>query len=90
MKTISKSIFSNLISVKVDNSAASRVVRRHHGEEHPVSEVNHVRQVCIDLHPKTPAKFSECVLSLSSLEVASDVVEPICQVAPFPRYTAYA
>ena len=43
------------------------------------------RSVCVDMYPKNPAKFSECVLSLTALEVASNSVDSICQISQFPR-----
>ena len=74
-------------TVKVDKSASAEVAQRYPGVhiEHTVSEVNHVRSVCVDMYPKNPAKFSECVLSLTALEVASNSVDSICQVSQFPR-----
>jgi len=57
--------------------------------EHSVSEVNHVKQVCVDMYPKNPAKFSECVLSLTGLEVATRNVDDVCKV-PFPRCQSLA
>lgn len=79
---------SLLIGVlKVDKSASAEVAQRYPGVhiEHTVSEVNHVRSVCVDMYPKNPAKFSECVLSLTALEVASNSVDSICQISQFPR-----
>jgi len=79
---------SLLIGVlKVDKSASTEVAQRYPGVhiEHTVSEVNHVRSVCVDMYPKNPAKFSECVLSLTALEVASNSVDSICQISQFPR-----
>lgn len=42
------------------------------------NEVSHIRQVCIENYPKNPAKFSRCVMDLSSLEFVNAVVDSLC------------
>ena len=37
------------------------------------------------MYPKNPAKFSECVLDLTALEVGTRSVDNTCLVHQFPR-----
>lgn len=51
----------------------------------PVDDMSHIKQVCIENYPRNPAKFSDCVIELSTLEFVTDSVDSVCKAKRFPK-----